>query len=72
MAATDVRFGGEARQRLLRGAEVLADAAEAIELPDPLENMGAQTLLVTTEVVIGDLPEPAAKKPPLEESELLG
>ena len=72
MVATDVKFGGEAREKLLRGVDTLSDAvkatlgpkgrnvliqkaygapriskdgvtvAKAIELPDNLENMGAQ------------------------------
>jgi chaperonin GroEL len=72
MVATDVKFGGDAREKLLRGVDTLSDAvkatlgpkgrnvliqkaygapriskdgvtvAKAIELPDNLENMGAQ------------------------------
>jgi chaperonin GroEL len=74
MVATEVRFGSDARERLLLGANILADAvkatlgpkgrnvlirrgfggpriskdgvtvAKSIELSDPLEDMGAQTL----------------------------
>ena len=87
MVSTDVKFGGDARERLLRGVDVLADAvkatlgprgrnvligksygspriskdgvtvAKSIELPDNVENMGAQMLrevAVRTSELAGD------------------
>ena len=30
MAAKDVRFGGDARQRMLRGVDILADAVKVL------------------------------------------
>src|SRR5712672_1016768 len=48
MAAKDVRFSGDARDRMLRGVETLANAVKVtlgpkeIELEDKFENMGAQ------------------------------
>src|SRR6186713_3139983 len=52
MAAKDVRFAGDARERMLRGVDILANAVkvtlgpkgrnEEIELEDKFENMGAQ------------------------------
>src|SRR5881394_2159436 len=39
MAAKDVRFASDARDRMLRGVDILA---KEIELEDKFENMGAQ------------------------------
>ena len=33
MAAKDVRFGGDARQRMLRGVDILADAVKVRSAP---------------------------------------
>ena len=87
MVSTDVKFGGDARERLLRGVDVMAEAvkatlgpkgrnvligksygspriskdgvtvAKSIELPDNVENMGAQMLrevAVRTSELAGD------------------
>ena len=87
MVSTDVKFGGDARERLLRGVDVMAEAvkatlgpkgrnvligksygspriskdgvtvAKSIELPDNVENMGAQMLrevAVKTSELAGD------------------
>ena len=87
MVSTDVKFGGDARERLLRGVDVMAEAvkatlgpkgrnvligksygspriskdgvtvAKSIELPDNIENMGAQMLrevAVRTSELAGD------------------
>src|ERR671914_487446 len=48
MAAKDVKFSTDARDRMLRGVDILANAvkvtlvAKEIELSDKFENMGAQ------------------------------
>src|SRR5213593_4798838 len=39
-----LKFDEEARASLLRGINIMAAAAKAIELKDPNENMGAQML----------------------------
>jgi chaperonin GroEL len=87
MVSTEVRFGADARERLLRGVDIMAEAvkatlgpkgrnvligrtygspriskdgvtvAKSIELPDRLENMGAQMLrevAVKTSELAGD------------------
>src|SRR6187399_1604344 len=45
MAAKEVRFSVDARDKMLRGVDILADGvtvAKEIELEDKFENMGAQ------------------------------
>src|SRR6478752_3779691 len=50
MAAKDVKFSGDARERMLRGVDILANAVKVtlgpkgrnVELEDKFENMGAQ------------------------------
>src|SRR5258705_6172953 len=42
MSAKEVKFGVDARDRMLRGVEILNNVAKEIELEDKFENMGAQ------------------------------
>ena len=45
MAAKEIKYGAKAREKMLRGVNILADAvtvAKEIDLEDKFENMGAQ------------------------------